>query len=446
MLVAMGTDTSDVYIKTPGDDVISVGDISQAFLVANDYEPGDQTRYVKYQAYKGGPVRVFQLKGPLYGQRDAGYKWYETLVEWLTSDAVGFKQSDTDLCLFYNADTKLRLAVHVDDVILRGSRVQSERFWEMLQAKFPLKHWEYVEEGQPQMYTGIQIGKQVIDGAVHYTMTMEHDIRVFIEDYGMTEIQPVTAPMPGKQEILSDESGVSEQEHKQYRAAVGSLSWFVGCRDDIAYEVSRLAQYLSAPTQGALKALRRVVGYLASTADRKLVVPRVTGNEWQIYSDSDHGGQVKAGCTRSQTGVIILLNSMPVFWKSNKQPVTALSSAEAEVYAMMEAVKEARLRLWIAEEAGIEVTYPLTLMVDNAAGESFCKATAGLSKLRGVYQMRESRIKELRDAKVVTAKHVDTTKNLADKLTKGLSHVARAGLDQELDRIRKELLGRAGAL
>ena len=46
-------------------------------------------------------------------------------------------------------------------------------------------------------------------------------------------------------------------------------------------------------------------------------------------------------------------------------------------------------------------SYPLTLMVDNAAGESFCKSTSGLSKLRGVYQMRDSRIKELRDAKIV---------------------------------------------
>ena len=127
----------------------------------------------------------------------------------------------------------------------------------------------------------------------------------------------------------------------------------MGCRDDLAYEVSRLAQYLSAPTKGALKALRRVLGYLANSMDRKLVVQRVKTNEWKIYSDSDHGGMIKTGCTRSQTGVCILLNSMPVFWKSSKQPVTALSSAEAEVYAMMEAVKEARLRLWIAEEAGL---------------------------------------------------------------------------------------------
>ena len=124
---------------------------------------------------------------------------------------------------------------------------------------------------------------------------------------------------------------------------MGSLSWFVGCRYDIAYEVSRLAQYLAAPTKGALKALRRVMGYLATTPDHKLIVPRVTGNEWKIYSDSDHGGMIKAGCTRSQTGVMVLLNSMPVHWRSIKQPVTALSSAEAEVYAMMEAVKELSL-------------------------------------------------------------------------------------------------------
>ena len=53
----------------------------------------------------------------------------------------------------------------------------------------------------------------------------------------------------------------------------------------------------------------------------------------------------------------------------------------------------------------------------DAAGESFCKATARLSKLRRVYQMREGRIKELRDAKVVTAQHVDTTTGSHDFLT-----------------------------
>jgi len=367
-------------------------------------------------------------------------------VAWLEDKANGFKQSATDLCLFYNETTKMKVGVHVDDVITRGSRHQTAKFWELLADKFPLKHWEYVELDQPQIYTGMEIGKEVIEGRTHYTLSMEHDIKVFLEDNNMTEVRHITAPMPTKTEILSDDTGVSEQEHRDYRAKVGSLSWFVCCREDIAYEVSRLAQYLAKPTKGAQKALRRVMGYLATTADRKLKVPRVVGNDWKIYSDSDHGGMIKAGCTRSQTGVFIMLNSMPVYWKSNKQPVTALSSAEAEVYAMMEAVKESRLRMWVAEEAGIEVSYPLTLMVDNAAGESFSNATNGHSKLRGVYQMREARVKELRDEKIIRAKHVDTKLNLADKLTKGLSHVVRQALDREMEKIRRDLIGRAGTI
>ena len=46
----------------------------------------------------------------------------------------------------------------------------------------------------------------------------------------------------------------------------------------------------------------------------------------------------------------------------------------------------------------------------------------------------------------VTAKHVDTKLNLADRLTKGLSHVVRQALDREMDEIRKRLISRAGAI
>ena len=123
MLIAMGIDETDISIVDENDDAISIGDISQAFLMAEGYGPDDHVRYVKYQAYKGGPVRLFQLLGPLYGQRDAAYKWYETLVAWLEDKANGFKQSETDLCLFYNKTTKMKVGVHVDDVITRGSTV-----------------------------------------------------------------------------------------------------------------------------------------------------------------------------------------------------------------------------------------------------------------------------------------------------------------------------------
>ena len=177
---------------------------------------------------------------------------------------------------------------------------------------------------------------------------------------------------------------------------VGSLTWYTNLRYDIAYEVNRLAQCLAAPTKGAMKALVRVMGYLASTCDRKLKVCRVKGNTWHRYSDSDHAGDTCMGTTRSQTGILITLNGMPIHWKSNKQPVTSLSSACAEIYAMSECVKESRLISWISEDMNCQVCWPLKIQVDSAAGESFQHSTCASSKLKGVYNMRWNWVQELR--------------------------------------------------
>ena len=236
--------------------------------------------------------------------------------------------------------------------------------------------------------------------------------------------------MPYKSEIMSDPSPVSDQDHSLYRSIVGSLQWYAGYRYDIAYEVTRLAQCLANPTKGAMKALRRVVAYISTTRDRQLKVPRVKGNSWTLYSDSDHAGDTIMGTTRSHTGVILLLNSMPIHWRSNKQPKTSLSSAEAEIYAMSEAVKDTQVRMWIAEDMHLEVLWPMVLHVDNAAGESFQHSTCGSSKLKGVFNLRAAWVQELKDEARVKAVHVDTTKNLADMLTKGLTAEVRGRLEK----------------
>ena len=61
---------------------------------------------------------------------------------------------------------------------------------------------------------------------------------------------------------------------------------------------------------------------------------------YEVYVDSDHHGDRKLG-TRSHSGLIVFLNGTPVHWRSNKQPVTSLSPAEAEVYAMSEGSRDA---------------------------------------------------------------------------------------------------------
>ena len=108
------------------------------------------------------------------------------------------------------------------------------------------------------------------------------DIVDFMHEHDMWNVRPVTSPMPDKNEIYSDRTPLSHQEHARFRSLVGSLVWYTNTRWDIAHEVNRLSQWLSAPTKGSMKALRRVMAYLATTYDKKLSVCRVKGDTWHV--------------------------------------------------------------------------------------------------------------------------------------------------------------------
>ena len=178
------------------------------------------------------------------------------------------------------------------------------------------------------------------------------------------------------------------------------------------------------------------MAYLSSTAEKRLCVPRVKGSKWDCFSDSDHAGNRRYGDTKSRTGLIILVNGMPIHWRSNKQPVTAMSSAAAEIVALSETMKDMRLRIWVAEEAQIEVIKPMPIQVDNKAAISFQQSTNPGSKLQGVFDMRQAQIQDLQNAK----EFVPTDRNLADALTKPVSVAVRKKLDEVLQQIVSEVV------
>ena len=87
-------------------------DVTTAFLQAHSYLPSDPPRYATYRQYRGGPLRVYQLTGPLYGQRDAPRRWYDTVTKYLTGPlsegGLGLTMSCQDPSSFYNRETGVR--------------------------------------------------------------------------------------------------------------------------------------------------------------------------------------------------------------------------------------------------------------------------------------------------------------------------------------------------
>ena len=404
------------------DEVIASCDAVTAFRQAEKFPLTDPPKYVQYKPYKDGPTRVFRLTSSLYGMVDASMRWYKTLVPYLQS--VGFEPGLNDRCIMINKETKVRVALHVDDTLARGPRHAVEAFFTGLRAKFEHKEPTYLAPDSPIQFVGIHM-TETVDDMGHRWRHMDQckDIRRFLEDMSITGCKPVAAPMATKDLMYSDPEPVTAKEHKYYRSAVGSLQYYVTATQwHLAHPTSRLAQKNQSPTKGDLRQLKQTLAWLSHNADRQISAPVLKTTVLKVYSDSDHAGDRHSG-TRSQTGVVILCNGAPIQWRSKKQPVTAISSACAEIYALAEAVRDARLTLWKAQELGYKVGSPITVLVDNAAGISFQQKMNPDSKLKGMIDLRWNWVRELQDKNLVQAVKVSTVNNAADILTKCLSRV-----------------------
>jgi hypothetical protein len=109
---------------------------------------------------------------------------------------------------------------------------------------------------------------------------------------------------------------------------------------------------MDAATVSAVKELKRIIKFVIKTKDYGIrIEPQFTNDwTWTIYTDSDWAGDKDN--RHSITGFIIFFMNVPIFWKSKAQKAIALSSSEAEYYAMAEAAKEIRFIVQVLESLG----------------------------------------------------------------------------------------------
>jgi hypothetical protein len=104
------------------------------------------------------------------------------------------------------------------------------------------------------------------------------------------------------------------------------------------------------------------------TIEERLVasVPTPLENSPDMFVDADFGGDKDT--RRSTSGMVVLMNNGPISWQSRLQKLCAQSTAESEIYAVVEAVKEAvHLRL-LCEETGVrQPNQPMRVWEDNNA-------------------------------------------------------------------------------
>lgn len=316
--------------------LIEGGDVSHAYLHGNIDVPIIMEQPTDSSGTQRYPGKVCLLKKSMYGLRQAGVIWGSILVDALLT--WGFQKSNIDHRVFLKSeqDMFVVILIVVDDMLfVSNSNHLLNYVKNKLGSSFDVKLF-----GNLRTFIGWEINHQP-DGIV---ITQPRYTTTLLAKNGLLNANGAWTPLSSSANLTTPhfrDQMLSREEHTIYRAAVGKLLYLSVCtRPDISCPVSFLARNVHDPTTRHLNFLKRVLRYLCGTQnmDIKYRSAEEGRNGLAAFSDADW-----AGCTtnrKSKSGFIITWNESPILWKSVRQTIAALSSAESEYVSLSTCAKE----------------------------------------------------------------------------------------------------------
>jgi hypothetical protein len=225
------------------------------------------------------PSHVYKLSKALYGLKQAPRAWYECLRDFLITN--GFKVGKVDPTLFTKTIAKdlFICQIYVDDIIFGSTNKSScEEFSRIMIQKFKMSMM-----GELKYFLGFQI-KQLKEGTF---ISQTKYIQDILKKFGMKNAKPIKTPMGTNGHLNLDMGGKSIYP-KVYRSMIGSLLYLCASRLYIMLSVCMCARFQANPKEVHLRAVKRIMRYLAYTPKFGLWYPKGSTFDLIGYSDADY--------------------------------------------------------------------------------------------------------------------------------------------------------------
>ena len=256
------------------------------------------------------------------------------------------------------------------------------------------------------------------DKGIEYEPDQRH-AEIVIKQMELTHANSVTTPGNTEAEAdaeLRDKSPLlTGEEATQYRALAARLNYLALDRPDIQFSAKEISKYMATPRSMDWARIARVARYLVGK-------PRyVQEFHWQelpsevkVFTDSNWAGD---RVTRKSTsgGTMFIGKHLVKSWSST-QAVIAISSGEAELYALVRGAAQAAGLMSMMYDFGIQTSS--RIYVDSVAALGIA-SRVGLGKTRHI-STQYLWIQEKVSKKELDLEKVPTQDNPADALTKYL--------------------------
>jgi Reverse transcriptase (RNA-dependent DNA polymerase) len=383
-------------------------DVKNAFLhgdlkeeIYMDLPPG-------YQC-SGTKRKVCKLEKSLYGLKQSPRAWFGRFCS--AMKGYKYEQSNSDHTLFFkrNQGKLTILIIYVDDMIITGNDHEEIKLLETrLSKEFEMKNL-----GGLKYFLGIEVARS--DKGIF--LSQRNYILDLLAEVGMLECKPVDTPMVQNQKLVVDPNQ-SPINRERYQRLVGKLIYLSHTRPDIAYAVSVVSQFMHSPSEEHMDAVMRILRYLKGSPGRGIMFEKHGHLEIAGYTDADWAGSV---CDRkSTTGYFTFVGGNLVTWRSKKQNVVALSSAEAEFRGMVKGICELLWLRRLLTELGFEPISEMKLFCDNKAAIDISHNPVQHDRTKHIEVDRHF-IREKIDSKIIEIPFVRSGEQLADMLTKAVS-------------------------